>query len=161
MNKYLMMSAAGLVATVGTAGTANAGTRSFHFGTSTGTSYCDGGKGTWHGAAYVWVHNFTHACGFSFNAPSGPGIAGYTKGIGKNVNMTDTYTYSHALCSYDFPARFLVGGHWSLWCVTGTSVIEVNHGVILAGLARHQPGAAKSSLSAVKDILAKMKAQKS
>src|ERR1041385_6682933 len=61
MNKYLMMSAAAVLA--GTANTAaNAGAHSFTFGTAYGGSYCDGGTVYNESGSIVWWKHTNDDC---------------------------------------------------------------------------------------------------
>jgi hypothetical protein len=160
MNKYLMMSAAALLAATASAVNASAGEQHFTFGTTGGGSYCDGGIGQWSGYVYGWVHTNYDCAGR--NAVGNPGIAGKTAGIGKNVNMSDASFFSDNLgyiCSYDFPNKFKIGGTWSLWCsFSGSLATEVNSGILLSSNAK-APGGTKSTLSAVKALVAERRSR--
>ena len=159
MNKYLMMTAAALLASTGGA---NAGQQQFTFGTSGGQPYCDGGTGAWSGNIYIWEHLNADCNGRNY--VGGPGIEGRTRGIGRNVNMFDTFSIANNsgfLCSYDFPRKFKIGGPWSLWCsFSGSFPSELNSGVLLSSQPK-PPAATKSSLSAVKAIVAERRSRKS
>lgn len=151
MNKYLMMSAAFLLATSAGALADNAaiGDRSFHFGSSAGGSFCDGGKAHWSAGVYTWTHVMT-GCGYS-NFVGGTGIVGDTKRIGNNVNMFDTYSPLVGFeCSFDFPAHIKIGGIANIWC-NGQFAGSVT---ILDGPPKHQPGK-KSVYTMVAAALAK------
>ena len=125
MNKYLMMSAAAVLASTG-ANTATAA--SFTFATAGGTSYCDGGQTTANGApASSWRHtNANCASAVTF----GQGLLGKTAGLGKISNMSDTYfgqlygIFSEYL-SYTLPKKIANGKQWTLWVgINGTTSFE-------------------------------------
>jgi hypothetical protein len=158
MNKYLMMTAAALLASTAAA---NAGERHFKFGTMGGGSYCDGGIGIWSSYVYGWQHT-NYDCAGSV-ALGTPGIEGKTSGIGKNINMSDasffSNNYSGPICSYDFPPKFKIGGTWSLWCsFSGSLAIELNSGILLPSNAKAQ--GSKSTLAAVKAVVAERRSQR-
>jgi hypothetical protein len=106
MNKYLLLSAAALVAS---AVSAKAGQQEFKFGTAGGGSYCDGGTGYWSGHLYWWIHTNADCAGAVY--VGGPGIEGKTTRIGKNINMFDTAAFALGGldCSIDFPPKFKSG----------------------------------------------------
>lgn len=150
MNRYLLLSAAALLAGT-TAGSANAGTHTFTFGTSNGGSYCDGGKvvtGTGGDkAVWSWTHtNNNCASGTS----EGQGLAGKS-GKKSIATMSDTYdTKQHITTqsvSYVLPQKLKPGGHWEMWIeVGGVSSYEGGHGVLIMGA--HQTSG-QSTLAAV------------
>ena len=89
MNKYLMLTAAAVLA--GTA-SANARTYSFTFGTANGGVYCDGGtvytgrdRGIYSGAVWSWQHTNNNCAG---GVSNGQGILGKTAGLGKIADMS-------------------------------------------------------------------------
>ena len=158
MNKYLMMSAAAVLASTG-ANTATAA--SFQFGTAGGGSYCDGGTLTHNsGAAYSWQHtNANCASAVSY----GQGLLGKTAGLGKISNMSDTYfgqlygIFSEYL-SYTMPKKIKNGAQWTLWVgINGVSSFEGNSGVLInvSPAARKPSGHSKvSTLKSVKQLIA-------
>jgi len=151
MNKYLMLSAAALLA--GTAAAQGYETQKFSFGTAGGNSYCDGGEGVWSGNLYTWNHLNADCAGYSYWG--GPGIAGKTRGIGKNVVLFDNvpqYSGSY-LCSIDFPPKFKIGGTFTLWCVNGSVPFEAGSGVLLPFQGEARKGA-KSTRSLLGTLIA-------
>ena len=158
MNKYLMMTAAALLA--GTA-SANAGTHSFIFGTANGGVYCDGGTvytgrdgGIYSGAVWSWQHtNNNCASGVS----TGQGILGKTIGLGKVAEMSDTFfaqnygIYSEVL-NYVLPKRLKAGQPWSAWIdLNGTTSFEANNGVLQNPMPGHE--GTQSTLASVKSFI--------
>lgn len=158
MNKYLMITAAALLA--GGTG-AHAGTHSFVFGTANGGSTCtsftvttglDGGID--HNGAWAIVY---HSCNGGSNF--GQGLVEYgVKHLGDVADMSDTIlgqaygVYSQQL-SVALPRKLKAGKPWSLWLgIDGISSFEMNSGVLLNdGAGRH--GGRKSVLDAVRQLL--------
>ncbi len=140
MNKYLMLSAAALIATTAGANAKGTPLTQFTFGSSGGGAYCDGG--TLHkttATAWAWTHNYEAACGYSYNA-FGQGLNGKNKATGKSADMSDN-SYAHAsgiALSYTLPSKMNAGGTWTLWVTFGgTSSFEGNEGTLVAGLPSH------------------------
>jgi len=128
MNKYLMMSAAAVLASTG----ANAGTHSFQFGTAGGGSYCDGGTAVTGGGIAAWQHtNNNCASGVS----TGQGLLGKMVALGsKGYDMSDNY-YGSAksiALNYTLPKKIKNGGQWTLWVeFSGVSSFLGNSGVLI------------------------------
>jgi hypothetical protein len=149
-NKYLLMSAAALLASTAAA---SAGERQFQFGSVFGGSYCDGETGYWSGANYQWVHTNADCAGAT--GIGNPGIEGKTPTLGKVVDMTDTYTMQNpGACSYVFPSKFRLGGKWSFVCNNLDGTKFKLKGGVLASPNANAGDATKSSLSTVKAMLA-------
>jgi hypothetical protein len=92
MNKYLLMSAAAVIAGTTTAG---AGTYCFNFASANSGSYCDSGMiftgvdgGAFSGALRAWTHENNNCGG---GASEGYGILGKTNGLGKVSFMSDDF----------------------------------------------------------------------
>jgi hypothetical protein len=138
MNKYLMLSAAAVLA--GTAG-ANAGTHSFTFATAGGTAYCDGGTvatgvdgGALGGGVRAWVHsNNNCASGTS----QGLGLLGKINTLGKTAVMSDTlegknYGSFTEQLSFTLPKKIHSGAAWTLWIgLSGFTAFEGNSGELI------------------------------
>lgn len=131
MNRYLLMSAAAVLASTGAA---NAGVHSFTFGTSGGSPYCDGGTittGFASGPLAAWVHtNDNCASGTS----QGAGYLLRVKGLGKVWLMSDNYlakndsVYTEYL-EYTFNKPLTA---WTLWIgFSGITNFEGNSGEML------------------------------
>jgi len=128
MNKYLMMSAAAVLASTG----ANAGTHSFTFGTAGGGSYCDGGTANTGGGVGAWQHtNNNCASGLS----TGQGLLGKMVALGsKGYDMSDNYFGSakSIALNYTLPKKIQNGGKWTLWIeFSGVSSFLGNSGVLV------------------------------
>jgi len=140
MNKYLMLSAAALIATTAGAHAKGKGLTQFTFGTAGGGEYCDGG--TIHKASkslWGWTHNYEAGCGYSYNA-FGLGVTGKNKQNGDNAAMSDnTYSRQSGITiNYVLPKNMKAGGTWTLYLTEGgTSTFEGNSGVLIAGLPGH------------------------
>jgi hypothetical protein len=165
MNKYLMLTAAALLAT--TAG-ASAGGRCFSFVfNSNGMASCDGGRvyigvdgGVLSDGVRAWVHtNNNCASGTS----QGQGILGKVPGLGKTSIMSDTIfaknygIYSEQL-SYGLPRKIEQGAPWTLWVgMNGTTSFEANSGWIVEVRRCGNPAVnhgRKSTLDVVKALIA-------
>jgi hypothetical protein len=158
MNKYLLMSAAAVLASTGAA---TAGTHSFTFGTTYGGSYCDGGTATTglSGGADAWIHtNNNCASGTS----QGAGVLGKTS-IGKIYANSDNYLakndgiYNEYL-SYTLPKRIKSGKQWTLWIgLSGYTNFEGNSGVlnnVTAGAHGIKSHGTTSTAAKVKQLVA-------
>ncbi len=115
MNKYLMMSAAALMATT-TAAKADEWKKS---GSATilFNSYCDYLKVNWDGYVYADQHIFSQ-CGSNVTA-YGIGISGKTKGIGENIFLMDdggVQVYgTNILLGFDLILPFKTGNAFYGW----------------------------------------------
>ena len=96
MNKYLLMSAAAVLTT--TAGAASASTESpaasgsqSIYATASGTTYCDAVTVNWTKKDYYAMSDSEEGCGTGYTGVIGygQGIAGKTKKIGNQVDMSD------------------------------------------------------------------------
>lgn len=167
MNRYLMLTAAGLLAS--NTG-ASAGTFCFTFASSVGDPYCDGGRvstgvdgGAHGGAVRSWVHTSANCVG---GTGQGQGLLGKIPGLGKISNMSDTYLakyygmFSEQL-SYTLPKKFLTGYHsqpWTLWIgFNGTTSFEGDSGILdnvsnCQNVAGHR--GTRSTLEHVTELLA-------
>ncbi|MGH6888562.1 MAG: hypothetical protein ACREHF_05120 [Rhizomicrobium sp.] len=133
MNKYLLMSAAAVLASTGAA---TAGTHSWTFGTAGGGSYCDGGTATTglsSGVADAWIHTNDECASLT---SQGAGLLGKVKGLGKVYGNSDNYLakfdsiYTEQL-EYTLPHKIKQGGQWTLWIgLSGYTSFEGNSGVL-------------------------------
>jgi hypothetical protein len=150
MNKYLMLSAAAVVAS---ATGANAGTHSFTFGTAGGGSYCDGGTATTNGIVWAWQHTNNNCYG---GVSTGQGLLGKVKGMGKIADMSDNYfgNYKSIALNYTLPKKIASGNQWTLWVeFSGVSSFLGNSGVLVNATA-----AKKSHTSTVAKLKTMIKA---
>ena len=157
MNKYLMLSAAAVLAS---GASAYAGTHTFVFGTASGASYCDGGTVVTaiggNKAVRAWKHtNNNCASGTS----EGQGLVGKVKGLGTVSQMSDTIEgknygiYSEQL-GYALPKKIATGAAWSLWVgVNGISSFEGNSGVLNKVNAHVYGKGSASTFNAVKNLI--------
>jgi hypothetical protein len=165
MNKYLMLSAAAVLAS---SASAYAGSHTFVFGTASGGSYCDGGTVVTaiggNKAVRAWKHtNNNCASGTS----EGQGLVGKIKGLKKASDMSDTFegknygVFSEQL-SYTLPGAIKTGGTWTLWIgLNGTTSIEGTSGVLNQVNARSMGKGKTSSASVVKALIQQRLNQKS
>jgi hypothetical protein len=156
VNKYLMLTAAALLAT--SAG-ARAGTHSFAFGTS-GGNYCtsftvttglDGGLD--HNGVWAIVYDSCNGGPNNY----GQGLVADVKGMGQVADMSDTvfgqnYGIFSEQISFVLPKKLKAGKPWSLWVgFDGVSSYEADSGVLV------NPGEAarssKSTLDAVRQLI--------
>jgi hypothetical protein len=133
MNKYLMLTAAALLAS---ATTVDAKTYCFVFG----DDRCDGGKvftgvddGALSGAVRAWVHTNNDCLG---DTSEGYGFLSETSGLGKVSLMSDDYlaknygSFSTAI-SYVLPKNLTRVAPCAAWLgIDGTTFFEVGSGVI-------------------------------
>lgn len=161
MNKYLVMSAAALLSS---SGSAMAGTYSFTFATSGGHSYCDGGTistdlGSSNNAA-AWKHtNNNCASGTS----QGGGLLERIKGLGWVWILSDNFeaknygVYTETV-SYTLPRKIRQGREWTLWIsLSGTSNFEANSGSlnkVTTGARGIERRGTTSTLAGLKQIIA-------
>ncbi len=148
MNKYLMLSAAAVMAST----TANAGTfvHSFTFGTSGGGAYCDGGNVYSSGTnIWAWQHTNNNCSG---GVSYGQGLVGKNTVTGKSADMSDgLYGNSAFTLNYVLPSKLKNGKPWSLWCqFSGTTSFNCNSGV-LTSVAGHKGN--KSTSSGLKALI--------
>jgi hypothetical protein len=158
MNKYLLMSAAAVLATA--AGSTGASAQSFQFGTAYGGSYCDGGTVTANGVVWAWAHTNNDCYG---STSYGQGLQGKVKGMGKLADMSDgIFGNSAFTINFVLPAKLKNGAPWSLWCqFSGTSSFECNSGPLInVGAAKVHPASKKSTITNVKALIQQHKASK-
>lgn len=144
MNKYLLLSAAAVLATAGTAASAaeesKSGSASVYQVSGTGVTYCDADQLAWTKTNYyTYIDNETAYCGYSTNG-IGQGIAGNTKKIGNNVDVSDVFAGGSVAINLDFSTPIKNGGTWALYYNSGYSSIEINSGNYYKGA----PAAVKS-----------------
>lgn len=164
MNKYLLLSAAAVMA--GTAG-AQAGTpvHSWTFASSGGTPYCDGGTLYTNGSSiWAWQHtNNNCASGVS----NGTGRNGKQGAFGKGADMSDNlyavnYGYSSIAINFLLPAKF--SGKKANWALdvefSGTTAFQGNSGILVNVTPGHKNGSHKSTVTALKTLIAAHKAAK-
>jgi hypothetical protein len=135
MNKYLLMSAAAVLASTGAA---NAGTYTFTFGTAGGGSYCDGGQvttGVGGGQADAWIHENANCASAT---SQGAGLLGKNKNLSpvKFWGNSDNYLakldgiYNEQL-AYNLDSKIKTGAAWTLWIgLSGFTNFEGNSGVL-------------------------------
>jgi hypothetical protein len=153
MNKYLMLSAAAVMAS--TAANAGTLTHSFTFGTSGGGSYCDGGSVYTSGATvWSWQHtNNNCGGGVSF----GQGIVAKNAVLGKSANMSDNfesknYGSNYVYLNYTLPKKLAAGKPWELWVgFSGTTSFFANSGVLVNVVPGHK--GTKSTTSGLKALI--------
>jgi hypothetical protein len=133
MNKYLMLSAAAVLAsTVANAGTAQ---HTFTFQTAGGFSYCDGGTVYTSGAS-VWSWQHTNAdC--EGTTTEGQGLVGKLDAVkGKVAAVSDTYLGQiygifSEYESFTFPKKIKNGAPYELWIgMNGTTSFQAASGVL-------------------------------
>ena len=160
MNKYLMLTAAALLAN---GATAQAGerpqTHSFAFGTS-GGNYCTSftvttGLDNGFDKNGVWAIVYKSCNGGPSNF--GQGLVAKVKHMGDIADMSDTvlgqnYGVFSEQVNFTLPKKLKAGEPWSLWAgIGGTSSFEANSGVLVdTGGARR---GARSTFDAVKQLL--------
>jgi hypothetical protein len=114
MNKYLMMSAAALLAGAATGADAKSATLCDDQGNPIAyLSYGDK------------IYNVAYEGG-----GIGFGIGGKTKGLGEHVTLSDNYAFgASTAASFDFSLPFKGGGTWNLWLeFSGNTSFEANAG---------------------------------
>jgi hypothetical protein len=167
MNKYLLLSAAAALATTA-AGTAQAGSFSVHYGTSSGGSYCDGLIGASTASYVAGQHIYTHCSPSSVYNKNLEDLGLVMKGDknipkkkkGGNAGLSDTTfavydaDYSVAIL-FDVETPVAAGGKWDLWEGFGDSGFLGNEGLLLAGQYARVPG--KSSQTSVAKLEAHLK----
>lgn len=123
MNRHLMMSAAALLAGTGAAGAGTSQTIYFN-GSCPAIELVKQGN----------TFNATFLGSCSKPDGYGMGFAAKTKGIGKNVNLSDNFeamnygVYTEYV-SYDLSLPLRNGGAWAMWLgFSGTSIFEANSG---------------------------------
>ena len=153
MNKYLMLSAAAVLAS--TAAQAGTFQHSFTFGTSGGSPYCDGGNVYTSGATvWSWQHtNNNCASGVSY----GQGLLEKSGTYGKGANMSDNYYGKNygiftTYLNYNLPKKLANGKPWELFVgFNGTSSFFGNSGVLTNVAAAKRGG--KSTTAGLKMLL--------
>jgi len=160
MNKYLMMSAAALLATTGATG-ANAGTSvgSFQFGTAGGGSYCDGGHAYTNGAGLrAWQH-LNNNCASGVSVGQGqltklPATLG-----GKGSDMSDplfcqNYGQCNTYINYQLPKKIKNGAPWTLTIgFSGTTSFFGNSGVLINTGPAHKNKGTTSTVKNLKQLI--------
>ncbi|HWA04053.1 MAG TPA: hypothetical protein VG819_11070 [Rhizomicrobium sp.] len=149
MNRYLVLSAAALLAGISPA---QAGGGGFRFGTIGGAPLCDTGEVFANGIAWAWQHAFLDCGG---GVSNGQGLLARVEGIGKGALMSDNHTenYTSVGISYWLPKKLKDGNIWSLWVeLSGTTSFKYESGVILTGGAR-APAGAKDTLEKVRALI--------
>ena len=137
MNKYLMMSAAAvLTATGGSAHAAGEQSGNIVF---SGT--CSGIALHWQGQAYAAAYLNCSGTPTAY----GQGLAGKTKGIGKNVDLSDNYVIDGSnteSVNFDISLPLKNGGKWFLWLqLSGVTSFEANAGKYnLGGATKYGTG---------------------
>jgi hypothetical protein len=160
MNKYLMLSAAAVLAS---SASAYAGTHTFTFGTADGGAYCDGGTVNTdiggNKAVRAWTHtNNNCASGTS----EGQGLLGKVKGLGTSSEMSDTfygknYDIFSIQIAYTLPKKIANGQPWTLWVgEDGVTSFEGNSGTLVDVDGAVHRGT-KSTAAAVKQLIAQHK----
>ena len=162
MNKYLLMSAAAIMASAATAAAASndsksaTGSGTFYQVSASGVTYCDADYLRWHGSNYFSLYdNETEFCGASVNGV-GQGIAGKTKGVGKQVDNSDVFFTGEAI-SLTFSTPIKSGGVWTLWFGTGFSTFEINSGNYYPGVPHARGGKQMSNHKAVEQFVKHVK----
>jgi hypothetical protein len=162
MNKYLMLSAAGILA----ATNANAGTvlYSFQFGTASGGAYCDGGTVYSNGLPVMsWQHTNNDCAG---GMSEGVGTATKFPGLkGKYALMSDSifaqeYGIFSEYISVLLPEKLKKGkGIWETWIgLNGTTAFEANTGPLIEVDAAARKKSGKSVTTGLKELIAVHKA---
>jgi hypothetical protein len=149
MNKYLMLSAAAVLA--GTV-EANADSVGFQFGTIGGAPLCDTGTVTANGVVWAWQHGFLDCGG---GVSNGQGLLSKVEGVGKGAMMSDNHTanYTSVGISYWLPRKLKNGSVWSLWVeFSGTTSFKYESGVIIRSGAAARRGA-QDTLSRVRALV--------
>lgn len=161
MNKYLLMSAAALLA--GT-GAANAGTHSFVFGSQGGGSFCDGGTvvtGLSGGISDAWKHTNTNC---SSGTSQGGGLFGKVEGLGRVFELSDNYEAKSGIYNvvtyYTLNKRLTM---WTMWtCYSATTCIENNNGPlkhVTAGADAAKGNSTTSTAAKVAELVAASRRQ--
>jgi hypothetical protein len=133
MNRYLMLTAAALLA-----GTASAGADcyTFTFASTGGASFCDGGMIGWSSggsAQRSWRHINNNCAGAS---SEGFGLLGKTKGFGDFSTMSDDVDARNNVFSqqvaYSLPKNIKNGQPFVSWVeVGGTTAFETGNGILV------------------------------
>ena len=142
MNKYLLMSAAALV---GSTSTASASSASINLG------YCSNFHLGWQGDLYLAKGVGFPSCGSS--VVYAIGLAGKTKGMGKNVNFG--ITYSNAPLGLDFALPLKTGKEWVAYASTnGSTMFILDSGTYtVANGARANSGSRTSLATKIHEML--------
>jgi len=161
MNKYLMMSAAAVLA--GTASTAANASHSFTFGTAYGGSYCDGGTVLQQTSIWSWAHTNNNCAG---GTSYGIGVLGKAAAVVypptatgfKAAVMSDVYfCQNDGLCSwaisYALPKKIKTGQPWVLFIkFSGTSAFLGNYGLLTNASPGHKSKV--STVTKMKELIA-------
>ena len=166
MNKYLMLSAAAVLATTASA-SAGGNCFMFTFASANGDPYCDGGTirtgldgGAFSGAVRAWVHtNNNCADGQS----GGFGILAKINGLGKVSLMSDSleaqnYGIFSETLNYTLPKKIKNGQPYGLWIGMNGTTLFYGNGGVLVNVSKCQNGSmshgTKSTIEGVKEIIA-------
>ncbi|HEX3664909.1 MAG TPA: hypothetical protein VHU23_06735 [Rhizomicrobium sp.] len=108
MNKYLLLTAAAVLATSTPAlagqTSKGSGSTTFYLTTGDGGHYCNYFQIHWYNKNYYTMVDNTTKCYYSGHAGTGLGISGRTRGIGKHVLISDNASiYGGCAVSWDFP----------------------------------------------------------
>lgn len=159
MNKYLMLSAAALLAS---AASATAATYTFGFVTVGGNSLCDSGILTTqdNGVRRATWKDTNDNC--TYGTSEGLGLLTNVKGLGKVYTVSDTVlgkyygTFGQQI-SWALPAKPRNGAPWTMWVSTdGVSSFEFRSGVLIdvgTGKTHIRGTGAKSIASVVRQML--------
>lgn len=159
MNKYLLLSAAAVLASA--AGGASASTigSSFQFGSSGGGSYCDGGtvyKSGPNNSLWSWQHTNNNCEG---GVSIGMGVCCEKKVGGFNgATLSDNFfaaNYnSYAITSsFKLPKKLKEGQPWLLFiCFSGTSAFVANSGK-LKNVSHPQHKGTRSTAGALRQLI--------
>src|ERR1051326_6877044 len=161
MNKYLMMSAAAVLA--GAASSAANAANSFTFGTVNGGSYCDGGTGLQKTSIWTWAHTNNNCAG---GTSYGLGVLGKavackyppTGAEFKCAVMSDPYfCQNDGLCSwsisYALPKKIKAGQPWVLIIkFSGTSAFLCGYGLLVNATPNDQ--AKNGTVTKLRELIA-------
>jgi hypothetical protein len=151
VNKYLMLSAAALLA--GTTGTeAGTAAHSFQFASASGGSYCDGGTVYTNGSSiWSWQHTNNDCAG---GVGSGNGRLGKQGESFKGADMSDNsfaenyHSYAEVI-NYLLPKKFKDRSRWEMDCsFSGTTAFQCGGGRLIIDGAPHLK-AGRSTTSAL------------
>jgi hypothetical protein len=154
MNKYLMLSAAALVASTSGAAAANASRTD----TVTFDGYCGSVRIVHSGPQYNAAF---FSCGGALTG-IGFGLAQKTKGMGRHVDISDNqYGNNRSIAvNTDFSLPFRTGGTWGLWIeFSGVSSFLGNSGTYSVNVPAHQ-GKGKSLTAETRALIERLRAAK-
>ena len=165
MNKYLMLTAASVLATTASA-SAGGNCYMFTFATANGAPYCDGGTirtgldgGAFSGAVRAWQHTNNNCAG---GVSSGYGLLGKVNELGKVSFMSDSieaqnyrdFSYS---VNYTLPKKIKNGQPYGLWLGEFGTTLFYGNGGVLVNASKCQNGpmshGTKSTVESLKAII--------